>query len=243
MANALSHNPLVLALDTPDVDLALGLIRNVSDGVGAYKIGLELAHAAGAGIFARARDAGAQRIFYDAKLCDIPNTVAGACRVIGGWGLWMLNVHALSGLAVMRAARHAVDEGAAQAGVAPPLMIGVTLLTSLDEPAIQDELGLTGGLAANVIRLAALARQAGLDGVVASPHEAAAIRRESGAGFLIVTPGIRPSGVPAGDQKRFATPAQAVSAGADYLVIGRAVTGAADPRSAANELLGEASQA
>jgi orotidine-5'-phosphate decarboxylase len=236
----LSHNPLVLALDAPDADDALRLIRSVGEGVGAYKIGLELSHAAGSSIFARARDAGAQRIFYDPKLSDIPNTVAGACRVIGGWGLWMLSVHTLSGLAAMRAAREAADEGAARADVRPPLLIGITLLTSLDESAVRDELGLSGGLAANVVRLAGLARQAGMDGVVASPHEAAAIRRECGPEFLIVTPGIRPAGAAAGDQKRFAAPAQALQAGADYLVVGRAVTGAADPRLAADALLAEA---
>jgi orotidine-5'-phosphate decarboxylase len=238
--NALSENPLVLALDTSEVDHALEMVRSVGDGVGAYKIGLELVHAAGHGIFQRARDAGAQRIFYDAKLCDIPNTVGGACRVIGGWGLWMVTMHALSGLAAMRAARAAIDEGAARSGVSPPLLIAITLLTSLDESSLRDELRMGGGLAANVVRLAGLARQAGLDGVVASPHEAAAVRHECGSGFLIVTPGIRPSGADPGDQRRFATPAQALEAGADYLVIGRAVTGAPDPRRAARSLLSEA---
>lgn len=233
-------NPLILALDTPDTEHALSLIRSVGDNVGAYKIGLELVHAGGHGILTRARDAGARRIFYDAKLCDIPNTVAGACRVIGEWGVWMLTVHALGGLTSMQAARNAVDEGAARAGVPPPLLIGITLLTSLDDAVARDELGLSGGVAGNVVRLAALARQAGLDGVVTSPHEAAAVRRECGPGFAIVTPGIRPAGTDAGDQKRFATPAQALASGADYLVIGRAVTAAREPREAAQALLEEA---
>lgn len=240
MTAAQRRNPLILPLDLPDRDRALAMIREVRDGVGAYKIGLELVHAAGIGIIAEAREAGAERVFYDAKLCDIPNTVAGACRVIGGWGVWMLTVHTLGGLAMMRAAREAVREGAARAGVPPPHVVGVTLLTSLDEPAVTDELGLSGGLAANVLRLAARARQAALDGVVASPQEAAAIRRECGPEFLIVTPGIRPAGVDSGDQRRVATPAQALAAGADYLVVGRALTGAGDLRAAAAALLAEA---
>jgi orotidine-5'-phosphate decarboxylase len=240
VSTTLPQDSLILALDTPDADHALGLVRAVGDGVGAYKIGLELVHAAGPGIFARARDAGARRLFYDAKLYDIPNTVAGACRVIGGWGLWMVNVHALAGLATMRAARQAVDESAARAGVPAPLLIALTLLTGLDEAAVRDELGLTGGSAANVVRLAALAQQAGLDGVVTSPHEVAAVRQECGPGFKIVTPGIRPAGSDAGDQRRIATPGEAMRAGADYLVIGRAVTGAQDPRAAAEAVLSEA---
>jgi orotidine-5'-phosphate decarboxylase len=234
------RNPIILPLDVPDPERAIAMVRELCGSVGAFKVGLELIHAAGPAIFPRLREAGAERMFYDAKLCDIPNTVAGACRVIGGWGLWMLNVHALGGLAMMRAARDAVLESASQAGVAPPHLLGVTLLTSLDEAAVRDELGLGGGLSANGVRLAALAREAGLDGVVASPHEAAAIRRECGTGFLIVTPGIRPPGADAADQRRVATPAEALAAGADYLVVGRSLTAASDPRAAAAALLADA---
>jgi orotidine-5'-phosphate decarboxylase len=234
------HNPFILPLDTPDVERALGWVRSLGDAVGAFKVGLELVHAAGPGIFARVREAGAERIFYDAKLCDIPNTVAGACRVIGAWRLWMVNVHTLGGAAMMRAAREALHEGAARAGVKPPLAIGVTLLTSLDEVAVEHELGLQGEMSAHVVRLASLAREAGLDGVVASPNEAAAIRQECGPGFLIVTPGIRPEGAARGDQRRVATPAQALAAGADYLVVGRALTTSENPRAAAQALLTEA---
>jgi orotidine-5'-phosphate decarboxylase len=233
-------NPLILPLDVPDGDRALDMVRELRGSVGAFKIGLELIHAAGMEIIPKARDAGAERIFYDAKLCDIPNTVAGACRVIGGWGVWMLTVHTLSGAAAMRAAREAVQEGATRAGMAPPLVVGVTLLTSLDEAAVRDELGMAGSPADNVLRLASFAREVGLDGVVASPHEAAAIRRECGPEFLIVTPGIRPAGTAVGDQRRVATPAEAIAAGADYLVVGRALTAAPDPRAAAAALLAEA---
>jgi orotidine-5'-phosphate decarboxylase len=234
------RNPFILPLDTPNAERALEWVRALGDTVGAFKVGLELVHAAGPDVFARVREAGAERIFYDAKLCDIPNTVAGACRVIGAWGLWMVNIHTLGGVAMMRAAREALQEGAGRTGVPPPLAIGVTLLTSLDEAAVEQELGLQGGMAAHVVRLAALAQQAGLDGVVASPHEAAAIRQECGPGFVIVTPGIRPAGAAHGDQRRVATPAQALAAGADYLVVGRALTASEDPRAAAQALLTEA---
>jgi orotidine-5'-phosphate decarboxylase len=234
------RNPLVLPLDLPDRTRALAVIGEMRESVGAFKIGLELFHAAGPGIFADARAAGAQRVFYDPKLCDIPNTVAGAGRVIGGWGVWMATVHAMGGVRMMRAAREAMHEGAARAGLKPPLVVGITVLTSLDESELQNEVGLEGDLAANVVRLAVLARGAGLDGVVCSPREAAAVRRECGDGFLIVTPGIRPAGREVGDQRRVATPAQALSDGADYLVVGRALTEASDPRAAAHGLLAEA---
>ncbi len=234
------HNPLILPLDLPDAIQAAGMVRQLEGAVGAFKLGMELFHAAGPAIIPELRDAGAERIFYDGKLCDIPNTVAGACRVIGGWGVWMVTVHALGGVRMMRAAREALHEGAARAGVAPPLVVGVTLLTSLDEGEVRDELGLGGSMDRSIVRLAALARSAGLDGAVASPREVAAIRRECGPGFVVVTPGIRPAGGAVGDQRRVATAAEALAAGADYLVVGRALTGALDPAAAARALLAEA---
>jgi orotidine-5'-phosphate decarboxylase len=234
------RNPLLLPLDLADIRRARATVRELRDEVGAFKIGLELFHAGGPSLFGDLREAGARRIFYDGKLCDIPHTVAGACRVIGGWGVWMVTVHTLGGLRMMQAAREALHEGAARAGMVPPLVVGVTLLTSLDDEEVQGELGLPGSMAGHVVRLAALARQAGLDGAVASPHEAAAIRRECGPQFVIVTPGIRPAGADTADQRRVATPAQALAAGADYLVVGRALTGASDPVAAARALLAEA---
>jgi orotidine-5'-phosphate decarboxylase len=234
------RNPIILPLDTPDAEKAVNTVRLMREDVGAFKVGLELVHAAGPSIFSRLREAGADRLFYDAKLCDIPNTVAGACRVIGEWGLWMVNVHALGGLAMMRAARAALNEGAERAGMPPPLIIAVTLLTSLDDNAVRDELGLPGGLSSGVVRLAKLAREAGMDGVVASALEAETLRQECGPEFLIVTPGIRPAGAAAADQRRIATPAQALAAGADYLVVGRSLTESTDPPAAARSLLAEA---
>jgi orotidine-5'-phosphate decarboxylase len=233
-------NPLVLPLDLADPASAVASVRELREEVGAFKIGLELFHAAGPAIFGDLREAGAERLFYDGKLCDIPNTVAGAARSIGGWGVWMVTVHTLGGLRMMRAAREALHEGAARAGVPPPLVVGVTLLTSLDEAEVRDEVGLMGSMAGHIVRLAAMARQAGLDGAVCSPHEATAIRSECGPEFVIVTPGIRPAGAAARDQRRVATPAQALAAGADYLVVGRALTGAENRSAAARALLAEA---
>jgi orotidine-5'-phosphate decarboxylase len=235
--------PLIMAVDVGDVEAARGLVRQVAGVAGAVKIGLELFNAVGPEVFRVAREAGAERIFYDAKLCDIPNTVAGAARAAARHNLWLLNVHALCGLASMRAAREGAGEGAAAAGCAPPKIVAVTLLTSLEDRTVREELGLAGSAAEESLRLAVLAREAGLDGVVCSPWEAAAVRRECGPGFLIVTPGIRPAAVDVGgalasspspthvardDQRRIMTPGEAIRAGADYLVIGRAITAAAD---------------
>jgi orotidine-5'-phosphate decarboxylase len=230
---------IILALDVDGEPAALRLIEMLAPEVGAFKIGLELFNAVGPSIFARAKAVGAARIFYDAKLCDIPNTVGGAARAAARHGLWLLNVHALGGLAMMRAAKEAADAGARAAGCAPPEMIAVTLLTSLDEAAMNGELGLPGTLAEQVVRLARLAHEAGLDGIVASPHEAAAVRAALGPGFRIVTPGVRPAGAERGDQRRVTTPGEAIRAGADFVVVGRAITGAADPCAAARAIAAE----
>lgn len=228
---------VILALDVDEKARALGLIATFHRRVGAFKIGLELFHAVGPAIFAEARGAGAGRIFYDPKFCDIPNTVAGAMRAVAAHALWLTNVHALGGLAMMRAAKQAAEEGARAAGVPPPKVIAVTLLTSVDQAAMTAELGLPGSVLEQVVRLARLAQEAGLDGVVASPWEAAAVRAALGTGFLIVTPGVRPAGEGTGDQRRVMTPEEAIRAGADYLVIGRSVTAAERPGEALEAVL------
>lgn len=233
-----AREKIILALDVDTVPAALGLIEELRDEVGAFKVGMELFHAAGPAIFTEARRAGA-RIFYDGKFCDIPNTVAGAARVIAGHGPWLLNVHALGGRAMMRAAKQAVEEGARAAGCPPPRVIAVTLLTSIDQEIMATELGLPGDVECQVVRLARLARESGLDGVVASPRDAAAVRAALGPDFLIVTPGVRPAGSEPGDQRRILTPAEAVRAGADYLVIGRSITRAPQPRAALRAIVGE----
>jgi orotidine-5'-phosphate decarboxylase len=163
-------------------------------------------------------------IFYDAKLYDIPNTVAGAAAAAGRLGLSMLNAHTLGGVAMMQAAKEAAARGAAEAGFPAPLVIGVTIVTSLGDREVRDELGIPEPAAEAALRLAVLAKEAGLDGVVCSVHEVQEIKRRCGTNFVTVTPGIRPAGSAAGDQARVATPAQARAAGADYLVIGRPVT-------------------
>jgi orotidine-5'-phosphate decarboxylase len=230
---------LVLALDVPSTREAAALVRELAGAVGVFKVGLELFHAEGPSLFAALKEAGAGRIWYDGKFADIPNTVGRATRRLAPHGLWMINVHATAGRASMAAVLEAAEEGARAEGCTRPRVLAVTLLTSLDDRAVREELGLPGSLQENVVRLARLAQATGLDGVVCSPLEAAAVRRACGPGFLIVTPGIR-SAAAAGDQQRLASPAAAVAAGADYLVVGREVTTSPDPRAAAARLAAEA---
>ncbi|HYA38118.1 MAG TPA: orotidine-5'-phosphate decarboxylase, partial [Candidatus Methylomirabilis sp.] len=189
------------------------------------KIGLELFTAAGPAMVSNLVTRGFD-VFLDLKYHDIPTTVARACAQAANLGAWMLNVHALGGMKMMQAAREAIE------GVTHrPLLIGVTLLTSHGDDDITD-IGLARGTALHVERLAGLAHTAGLDGVVCSPLEAAIVRRRFGRDFTLVTPGVRPAGTTADDQSRTRTPAEAVAEGADYLVIGRPITRAADPMAA-----------
>jgi len=202
------------------------------------KVGLELFNSAGPAAIAALRERGA-RIFYDSKFYDIPNTVAGAAAAAARMGVSMLNVHALGGRAMMHAAKEGALRGAQQAGFQPPLVIAVTLVTSLSDREIQQDLGLTDRSQEMVIRLASLAKESGLDGVVCSVHEVSHVKRVCGKDFLAVTPGIRPAWAASDDQARVATPREAVAAGADYLVIGRPVTRADDPVEALSKVLRE----
>lgn len=224
---------LIVALDTPDTAPAVRLVEQLRGAVGAFKLGLEFLSAAGPQGVREVQAAGAERLFLDTKFCDIPNTVTGAARSITRLGPWMFNVHALAGPAAMRAAVQAAGQAAGTG--TRPLVIAVTVLTSLDQEAL-DVLGIAGTPEEAAVRLALLARESGLDGVVASPLEVRAIRAACGPEFRIVTPGVRPAGMDRQDQARVATPAEAVRAGADYLVVGRAVTSAPDPRRAAAEI-------
>ena len=174
------------------------------------------------------------RIFYDAKFHDIPNTVAGAVRAASRYRPWMLNIHASGGRAMMEAAVEAAHQSEE-----PPLVIAVTVLTSLDQSVLSDELGVTRLLSDHVVALAKAAQQAGCDGVVASPREIASIKAACGRDFLVVTPGVRPAGSAIGDQKRVTTPCEAVTAGANYIVIGRPITAAPDPAAALRAVLEE----
>jgi len=232
----LGKERIIVAVDVDSADRAEALAKRVAGEVGGLKVGLELVNAAGFGVLDRMRAAGAERIFYDCKFHDIPNTVAGASRAAARLGVWMFNVHCSGGYDMMKAAREAVEDGARSVGVGRALVIGVTVLTSIDQRTLTDELGVSAAVRDQVVRLAVLARKAGLDGVVASPHEVEAIRSECGPDFVIVTPGVRPAGADVADQKRVMTPSEAVAAGADYLVIGRPITKANDPAGAAREI-------
>jgi orotidine-5'-phosphate decarboxylase len=225
---------LLIALDVDTLPDATGLLERLHGVVTGVKIGSQLFTAAGPAAVEAARKRGF-RVFLDLKYHDIPNTVAGAVRAATGLGVFMLNVHASGGTALMRAAAEAAATAAGQLGVPRPICLGVTVLTSLDRRALV-EVGVAASLDAQVLRLAELARDAGLDGCVASPHEVRFLRLALGPRWVIVTPGIRPADR-GDDQRRTATPAAALAAGADYLVVGRPVTAAADPAAAADAIL------
>ena len=232
---------ILLPLDTDTAEKAVSWASILQGEVGGFKIGLELINAAGLGIFDQLKAVAGPdvKIFYDCKFHDIPNTVAGAARAAAKHGLLMFNIHASGGQAMMQAAVRAAAEGADSAGVAKPLVIAVTVLTSINTHLLNDELGIPQTADEYAVRLARLAQDSGCDGVVASAHEIAAIRQVCGPDFCLVIPGIRPAGADLGDQKRVLTPFDAVRAGADYLVIGRPITAAPDPVAAARAINAE----
>jgi len=219
---------VIVGLDFPDAASALALVDRLDPGACGVKIGKELFTAEGPDVV-RACVARGFRVFLDLKYHDIPNTVAQACAAATRLGVWMMNVHAAGGAGMLTAAREAVHETARSGARPPPLLIAVTVLTSLSD----EDLAATGvadGAARQVMRLAKLAQTCGLDGVVCSPREAVMLREACGRDFKLVTPGIRLEDSRADDQTRIATPGAAFRAGADYLVIGRPVTRASDPR-------------
>jgi orotidine-5'-phosphate decarboxylase len=233
----MARGGILVALDTTDLAVAKGWARATRGSAAGVKLGLEFFNANGpAGITAVA--ALGVPLFLDLKFHDIPNTVAGAVRAVAPLKPMILNLHATGGAAMMRAALDAAGESAARLGTAPPRLIAVTVLTSLGDTDLA-EIGQPAGATEQVRRLAALAEACGLDGVVCSPQEIAVLRRDLGPDFLLVTPGVRPSWSAAGDQKRVMQPRQAVEAGADYLVIGRPITGAPDPGEAARRIAAE----
>ena len=223
----MTQNPIFCALDTTDVARATDLARSLKGTVGGVKIGMEFFNAHGPKGYADVAKAGLP-IFLDLKLHDIPNTVAGGIRAVLPLKPAIVNVHAAGGLAMMRAAADAAKE----AGRERPLIIAVTMLTSLDASDLTDT-GVTGTPADHVLRLAHLAAKAGLDGIVCSAHEIERLRRELDPAFKLIVPGIRPLGSDIADQKRIMTPPEALSLGADVLVIGRPITGAQNPHDAA----------
>lgn len=232
-----NRNPILVAVDMPEIDRAKDLARLLAGAVGGIKLGLEFFNANGpAGVAEVAGDRG--DLFLDLKYHDIPNTVAGAVRAAMKLRPMILNVHAGGGPAMMRAALEAAGSEASRLGIPRPKVIAVTVLTSMDDGDL-DAVGQRGPAAEQVVRLARLTQDCGLDGVVCSPREIAAIRADCGPDFTLVVPGIRPAGAAIGDQKRVMTPREAIDAGADWLVIGRPITGAPDPAAAARDILRE----
>lgn len=227
-------NPIICAIDAPTIREATEIAQAVRPHVGAVKLGLEFFTANGARGVRQITQLGVP-LFLDLKFHDIPNTVAKAIAATAGMNMFMMTVHTSGGHNMLRAAMDASDRVAQVTGKERPLVIGVTLLTSLD----QDDVSMIGfhhTVQEQVIRLADLAQSAGLDGVVCSPFEIALIRKACGTDLTLVVPGIRPDGSSPGDQKRFMTPQEALTKGADYLVIGRPITGEEDRASAARTI-------
>jgi len=229
---------IIVALDVPDLKAGEELVEKLFPYAGIFKVGLELYTAAGPAAIQMVKEHGG-KVFADLKLHDIPNTVAGAARLLVRQGVDMLNVHAAGGRSMLKEAVQAVREEAAIAGCQAPFLIAVTVLTSLDGPALRREVGIEREVEEQVVRWARLSQDCGLDGVVASPWEIKALREACGPEFIIVTPGVRPAGAARGDQRRVMTPAEALSQGASYLVIGRPITAAADPVAAARSIEAE----
>jgi len=229
---------IILALDLSSAEEARKTIEIFRDEVGAFKIGLQLFTAAGAS-FVREVTAGGEKVFLDLKFHDIPNTVAKAAAEAARMGVWMFNLHALGGSEMMRAAVAEVDGVCAREDLARPKMIAVTVLTSAAAQTLS-EVGIANEAREQVLKLAQLASECGLDGVVASPQEITLIRENIGRkDFLVVTPGVRPGFATNDDQKRVMTPAQAIAAGSDHLVIGRPVLKAENPLEAVRQIIKE----
>jgi orotidine-5'-phosphate decarboxylase len=220
---------LIVALDVPTADEALALVQALGGDIAIFKVGLQLYTAAGPQIV-RAITATGARVFLDLKLHDIPNTVASAVAAAGELGVAMLTLHLAGGRAML--------EAAVKRCPTDLLLLGVTVLTSSDESTLR-ETGVTAGVSEQVLRLAALGQQAGIGGLIASPHELRPLRNQLGAEMTIITPGVRPTWAAANDQKRFTTPAEALNNGADYLVIGRPITAHPDPREAVRKIISE----
>lgn len=230
---------IIIALDVKDKDEAAKVVSGLKD-ARTFKVGLELFTAEGPALFKKLKVL-RKDIFLDLKLHDIPNTVAGAARSAVRHGVQMMTVHTSGGREMMARAVAAARETAEAEKLSRPLLLGVTVLTSM-KAAELDEIGMNPDVAAQVLRLAGLAKAAGMDGVVCSPQEIEIIRKEFGRELLVVTPGIRPAWAAAQDQKRIMTPAEAVAKGADYLVIGRPITGAPSPAEAFLRIVEELAQ-
>lgn len=224
-----SNSPIIVALDYANANDAFALADQLDPSRCRLKVGKELFTRAGPAIVSMLVDQGFD-IFLDLKYHDIPNTVAKACMAAADLGVWMLNVHSLGGSAMMQAARKAIGDNPDR-----PHLIAVTLLTSMDQTTFE-QLGMQGSINDGVLRLAKLAEQSGLDGVVCSAQETPALRRHHNDSFQLITPGIRPANSAQGDQHRTMTPTEAIAAGSSYLVIGRPITAATDPMIALSDI-------
>jgi orotidine-5'-phosphate decarboxylase len=227
-----SRDRLIVALDVSTAAEAQHVVTTIGEAASIYKVGKQLFTTEGPQVVRDLVNSG-RRVFLDLKFHDIPNTVAGAVRSACELRVAMLTVHASGGAKMLKAASEA-----ARAAESRPLLLAVTVLTSLSQRDLE-EVGVSGTVEAQVVRLASLALDQGVGGVVASAHEARELRKELGTGFRIVTPGVRPAGTEAGDQARVVTPAEAIRAGATHIVVGRPITEAKDPKAAAGKIVAE----
>ncbi len=237
--NLQAKDRIILALDVNKREQALSLVQELAPYVGAFKVGMQLFNSCGPRIVEEINQLGG-RVFLDLKFHDIPNTVAAAARVITRLNCFMFNVHAAGGREMMRQVVEGVEDEAQKLGVAVPLSLAVTVLTSISQGELEEEIGLKGmKLEEIVVKWALMAKECGISGVVSSPQEIEVIRRACGPDFKIVTPGIRPAWSEKNDQKRITTPKQALQMGTDFMVIGRPITQAKDPVEAAMKIISE----
>jgi orotidine-5'-phosphate decarboxylase len=228
---------LIVALDVDSEEKAVELVEKLKNDVRFFKVGFELFSSCGPSIIKRIKETDSD-IFLDLKFHDIPNTVSKAAVSVARLGVYMFNVHGLGGYEMMKKTAEDVEEEAQRLGIEKPKVIAVTVLTSMDEDSLK-KVGINESIKDEVLKLARMAKDAGLDGVVASSVEAKMIRKELGKEFLIITPGVRPAGTAAQDQKRVATPGSAIKDGASFIVVGRPITEAKDPAAAAREIIKE----
>ncbi|MDD5084726.1 MAG: orotidine-5'-phosphate decarboxylase [Candidatus Omnitrophica bacterium] len=226
---------VIVALDTPDIIIATKLVHALKDDIKIFKIGSELFTSCGPEIVRLVQDSGA-KVFLDLKFFDIPNTVANVAQVACHLGVFMFNVHALGGAKMMKVTAEAVKGEAERRGLPKPIVLAVTVLTSMSGKELTEDLSISKSLEEEVVHLAKMAKDAGLDGAVASAREARLLKDKIGKDFLVVTPGIRPRWSAAGDQHRIVTPRDAFDGGADYIVIGRPITADPDPRRAVERI-------
>ena len=231
---------IICPLDVDNSEKAIELVQLLKDSIGVFKVGLELTTSVGFQVLEPVKRSGARSVFLDLKLHDIPNTVAGAMRGVVRLGVWCVTVHAFGGQAMLEAAVEAAKMEAEISKIERPKVFAVTLLTSISAKSLLEELKVCKPVQEYVVSLALMAFRAGCDGVIASPHEIEAIRRAiPDPSFLVVTPGVRPAGTERGDQARVMTPGEAISKGANYLVIGRPIYNAIDPKAAADKIAEE----